>query len=139
MLYVYIIHNNTVCRCISHKIHNNTVCRCISHKIHNRMFHTAVNRVARVLHNSRQPQCISRRTIQFLLDVNIVGQCRTLVSCTEPSVCTKIWRILGSVDKLLISRQRLYFELLVGCLRILIISSYVTASALFFMPFKVIR
>ena len=43
--------------------------------------------------------------------------------CTEPSVSTEMWRILGFVDKLLISQQRRDCELLVGCLRILLMSS----------------
>ena len=64
------------------------------------------------------------------------------ISCelrTEPSVSTIMWRILGLVDKLLKSRQRLYCGLLVGCLRILILFSYVTATALSILRFRVIQ
>ena len=56
--------------------------------------------------------------------------------CTEPSVSTKMWRIFSFVDKPLILRQRLCCVLLVGCLRILIMSSYVTASALLILRSK---
>ena len=41
--------------------------------------------------------------------------------CTEPSASTKMWRMLGFVDKLLISQQRRCCELLVGCLRIILV------------------